>query len=495
MRHHLTLVFVLLFCAHSLFAESKQPNIIFILVDDLGWKDIGCYGNDFVETPAIDKLAQEGLKFTNSYAAGAVCSPTRCAIQSGQNQARIGMTAHIPGHWRPFETVLTPLNKMTLPLDIVTVGESLQKAGYKTGYVGKWHLDSGRDFWPDKQGYEYTRYTKGMHLYGTYRCKSHKEIKPKEGQYRTDFEADLSIDFIKQNKDNPFFLMLSPFSVHIPLAAMSETFEKYKKKGKEKDQSLPHPLYAAMIEHLDDMVRRVVQAVEDENLSENTMIIFTSDNGGLFRRYDFREHADHTVSTQAPLRDEKGSLYEGGIRIPFIVKHPGAIEPNTTCDEPIISYDYYPTFVELAGGTLPENQTIDGKSLVSIFKAPDTKLERKQLHWHYPHFHHSRPASSILEGDWKLIEFLDGSDRIELYNLKDDIGEKTNLAETNVDKKDKLLKKLNNWRLSVGASRTLPNPAYDADRAHEWWSLWNGKIINSDERKMDPETEKDLVSK
>ncbi len=472
-------------------AKKSVPNIILIFIDDLGWKDVGCYGNDFVETRNIDQLAAEGVRFTDFYAAGAVCSPTRCAVQSGQNQARIGITAHIPGHWRPFERVLTPLTTMALPLDTVTVGEAMKSAGYSTGYIGKWHLGNGPQFQPDQQGYDFSAVIGGPHLPGRYRVQGRADLQPKPNQYRTDFEADLSVNFIRDNKEKPFFLMLSPFAVHIPLGAMSEKVEKYRKKATEQNLELPHPVYAAMIEHCDDMVGRIVDTVASEGLTEKTMIVFTSDNGGLYRRYDYREHADDNVASLAPLKGEKGSLHEGGVRVPLIVKYPPLVKPGTICSEPTISYDFYPTFVDLADGSLPQNQTIDGLSLKPLLIEPTAKLARETLFWHYPHFHHDRPASSIRERDWKLIEYLDGTGDVELYHLSQDIGETNNLASEMKGRTADLKKKLNAWRRETIARMPIPNPNYDPKRADEWWNMRTGKPVDSDSRKRFPPTEND----
>ncbi|GAB5440602.1 MAG: sulfatase [Fuerstiella sp.] len=472
-------------------AAAEPPNVILIFIDDLGWTDIGCYGNEFVDTPHIDQLAADGMKFTDFYAAGAVCSPTRCALQSGQNQARIGITAHIPGHWRPFEKVITPLTTMALPTDIVTVAEALKPSGYQTGYVGKWHLGNGPQFQPDRQGYDLSAVIGGPHLPGRYRVQNKRIAQPKPDQYRTDYEADLCIDFIQKNREQPFFLMLSPYAVHIPLAAMSEKVEKYRRRATEQNRSLPHPIYAAMIEHCDDMVGRIIEAVQQAGITERTMIVFTSDNGGLYKRYDYREEADDLVSVQKPLKGEKGSLHEGGVRVPLIVKYPPLVKPGTVCDEPTITYDFYPTFVDLAEGHLPEHQTIDGLSLKPVLADPAARLPRSALHWHYPHYHHDRPASSIREREWKLIEYLDGTGDIELYHLIEDIGEQHNLAGSRPGRVADLKKKLQAWRQDVIARMPYANPAYDPERADEWWSLRSGKPIDSSKRKRFPATEKD----
>ena len=472
--------------------KNTKPNIIFIFIDDMGWGDICCYGNDFIDTPHIDQLAKDGMRFTDFYAAGAVCSPTRCAVQSGQNQARIGITAHIPGHWRPFERVINPQTTMALPLDVVTVAESMKQAGYTTGYVGKWHLGRSDQFGPDKQGYDFAAEINGPHLPGRFKATNPKIAKPAPGQFRTDYESDLCESFIRENKNKPFFLMLSPYAVHIPLASKSELVEKYRKRAKEKNRSLPHPVYAGLVEEVDHQVGRIVKAVEAQGLSDNTMIVFTSDNGGLNKRYDYNEQADDVVSDLAPLKGEKGSLHEGGIRVPLIVKYPKMIKPGTISSEPTISYDFYPTFVAAAKGTLPENQTIDGLNILPLLQNPKAKLNRKAIHWHYPHYHHDRPAGAIRERDWKLIEYLDGTGDIELYHISQDLSESNNLADERKGKVADLKKKLSGWRSEVLARIPVPNPSYEPARAPEWWSRRSGKPIDSSARKRFPATEKDL---
>ena len=304
---NILLGFLFAILANWAVAENKaKPNIVFIFVDDLGWGDVGCYGNDFIDTPNIDQLAKDGMRFTDFYAAGAVCSPTRCAVQSGQNQARIGITAHIPGHWRPFERVINPQTTMALPLDVVTVAERMKAAGYTTGYVGKWHLGRGDKFGPDKQGYDFAAEINGPHLPGRFKAINPEIAKPAPDQFRTDYESDLCESFIRKNKDKPFFLMLSPYAVHIPLASKSKLVEKYRKRAKERKRSLPHPVYAGLVEEVDDQVGRIVRTLDTQGLTDDTMVVFTSDNGGLIKRYDYNERSDDVVSDLAPLKEKKG---------------------------------------------------------------------------------------------------------------------------------------------------------------------------------------------
>lgn len=473
--------------------SADKPNIIYIMADDLGWADIGCYGNDFIDTPHLDQLARDGMRFTDFYAAGAVCSPTRCAVQSGQNQARIGITAHIPGHWRPFERVQTPLTTMALPLETVTVAETLKTVGYRTGYIGKWHLGNAPQHQPEHQGYDWTAVIGGPFLPGKFRIQhGDKSVAPEPDQFRTDFEAQLAESFVERNKEETFFLMVSPYAVHIPLASRSDLVEKYRKKAEATGRNLPHPVYAAMTEELDDLVGRVVAAVEKAGLTEETVIAFSSDNGGLYRRYDYTPEADDYVTSNAPLRGEKGQLYEGGIRVPLIVKYPPLVKPGTETSAVSISYDFHPTFASLAGATLPRNQVIDGVDLVPVLEDPAAPTGRSAIHFHYPHYHHHRPAAAIREGEWKLLKYLDNTGEVELYHLANDIGESTDLSEEKKGRVADLLKKLNTWHQDVVARLPIPNPHYDAARAGEWWSMRNAQPIDSAARKRFPPTEKDL---
>ncbi|MCH9021427.1 MAG: sulfatase, partial [Planctomycetes bacterium] len=385
---------------------SQKPNIVFILVDDLGWSDLGCYGNRFHETPHIDRLAQEGMRFTDAYAACPVCSPTRASILSGQYPARLGLTDFISGHWRPWEKLRVPINRQQyLPLESVTIAEALNPAGYISGMFGKWHL-GGQNHYPDQQGFDSMLLYHGKH----FRFRTTPPMKVDKNEYLADVLTDRSERFLEKNKDRPFFLYLSHYAVHIPLQAKRELIEKYQAKPKP-NKGVNNPTYAAMVEHVDTSVGRVLKKLDELDLSKNTIVIFFSDNGGL--RQNFRKTGP-IVTTNAPLRDEKGTLYEGGIREPLIVRWPGVVRPGSTCDEPVTSVDFYPTFLEITQAQKDRDHTLDGKSITALLKQSGS-LDREAIYWHYPHYHHSSPAGAIRAGSWKLIEFYEDG-RLELYN-------------------------------------------------------------------------------
>ena len=424
-----------------------KPNIVFILIDDMGWTDLACYGSRFHETPNIDTLASEGMKFTDAYAACPVCSPTRASIMAGQYPARVGITDFIPGHWRPYEKLIVPENRLQLPLESVTIGESLKEEGYATCYIGKWHL-GGKNFNPDKQGFDEV-------VLG---------VKNQNDKQVSGF-TDKAIEFIEAKKNEPFFLYLSHHTVHIPLEAPQKLIEKYRKKPKPAS-GVNNPIYAAMVEHLDTNVGRIVRKLDGLDLTKRTLFIFFSDNGGLYQPFGGYNGDKSPVSTNAPFRGEKGTLYEGGIREPLIVRWPGVVRPGTTCNVPVTSVDFYPTFLEIVGAASPANQPLDGESILPLLKQTGT-LSRDAIYWHYPHYHHSSPAGAVRQGKWKLIEFYeDGS--LELYDLSKDIGEKNNLAGRMPQKAAQLQKNLANWRASVKAKMPIPNPDYDPARANEW---------------------------
>ena len=460
--------------------RDERPNIVLIMADDLGWADLPCYGNQFNEAPHLDLLAQQGMRFTNAYAAAPVCSPTRVSIQSGQYPARLGINDFMIGHWRPYEKLRVPINKTQyLPHDITTMAEALQGAGYATGYYGKWHL-GWEGSMPDAHGYDDHR----VHSRGTfYNLKTKNAISPPDDSIDDEIRVselltDYSLDFIEENKEKPFFLMLSHYDVHVQLDADKDLIDKYLQKESWGDYP-SNAIYAAMIEHIDRSVGRVMDKLKSSGLEENTILIFFSDNGGLVSRFDkiplivddkqeIYEDNDllYVASSNAPLRAEKGTIYEGGIREPMIVRWPGKIKANTTSDHVMTSVDFYPTFLELSESIGDTSHILDGKSLVQSFTEQKENLDRP-IYWHYPVYHHAEPAGAMRQGDWKLIEnFTDNS--LELYNIKEDIGEQNNLASTHSALAEEMQQSLSQWRSSVNAKLPVANPDFDESRRYEW---------------------------
>lgn len=440
-------------------AAEARPNVVLILADDLGWADLACYGNTFNETPNLDRLAREGLRFTQFYA-GPVCSPTRANLQSGRDQARFGITQHIPGHRRPYAKLADPVVPLQLPLEVETFAERLRPAGYATGYFGKWHL-GGDGHGPTQQGWdtaiEFTGNTVPARIDGG------------AGARRSaDYLAGKAEEFITANRERPFLLQISPSAVHIPLSTTPELLAKY--RAKKPMAGYPsRPDYAGLLEELDQCVGRIVAALDRAGLAEKTLVLFLSDNGGLVHQQD-----GVIVTSNAPLRDEKGSLYEGGIRVPAIARWPGRITAGTTSATPAITMDVYPTLLALAGVAPLPGQPPDGVSLVPLFARPGATLPRDTLTWHLPHYHHSTPASAIRRGDWKLIEFFE-TDTVELYHLGQDVGETTNLAAREPARARELRAALADWRRAVGARMPTPNPNYDPARASELGRSGGGK--------------------
>lgn len=440
-------------------AGERPPNILFILADDLGWADLGCYGNTYHESPNIDRLATQGMRFTDAYAACPVCSPTRASLLSGQYPARVGITDFITGHWRPYEKLRVPINRTQhLPDEVITFAEKLHAAGYATGAYGKWHLGDN-EMPPAKQGFDDSVVTSGWGHFGN---RSAPDIGLGKDQYLTEVLTDLGVEFIKANRDKPFCLYLSHFAVHIPLEARQELILKYANKP---DQTGPvcNPIYAAMIEHVDRSVGRLMDTLDELGLAENTVVVFYSDNGGLHQMYTGE---GPIVTSNAPLRGEKGTVYEGGIREPLIIRWPGNIASGSECDTPVSSVDFYPTFLELAGAAPTPDYPLDGLSLMPLLRQKGD-LAREAIYWHYPHYHHDTPAGAVRKGPWKLIEYYEDG-RMELYNLDDDISEAHNLASTHPGIASALQEDLAAWRKSVDAAMPEPNPDYDPQRAHEW---------------------------
>lgn len=445
--------------ARAAAAGPDKPNFVFILVDDMGWSDLGCYGNTWHETPRIDALARQGRRYTDAYAACPVCSPTRASILSGQYPARLGITDFIPGHWRPHAPLRVPRNRTQyLPHPSVTLPEALAEAGYASGAFGKWHL-GGSEYFPPAHGFDESIVTQGWTHFGN---TSFPDQGYTKDQYLSEVLTDEAEAFISAHSKEPFFLYLAHFGVHIPLEARQELVAKYQRKA-ETCEAKSHPVYAAMVEHIDQSVGRVLDVLNSTGLAENTVVVVFSDNGGLRQRFD---QQGEVVTTNAPLRDEKGSLYEGGVRVPLIVSWPGHIPAGSQCETPVTSVDFYPTFLDLAGVSAPEDWPLDGISLVPDLVSSET-LEREAIFWHYPHYHHSTPAAAVRAGDWKLIRFFE-NDRLELYNLASDPGETHNLAETEPERCGQLAVLLAKWLTEVDAVLPEPNPDYDPERQAEW---------------------------
>ena len=430
------------------FAYAAEPaaqlNILFILADDAGWSDLGSYGSAFYETPHLDRLASQGMKFTDAYAAGSVCSPTRAALMTGRYPPRIGITNFIGGHRAGKLQPAAYLDH--LPLDELTIAEALKDAGYTTGIFGKWHL-GGAGYSPGQQGFDVVDCGVGGGGFNSVD--------------RADRVTDAALRFLDVHKDKPFFLYLPHNLAHVPLLAKPELVAKYQKKadlltsskaerfrpqGGQQDRRVhDHVTYAAMMEDLDANVGRVLARLDELKLSDRTIVIFTSDNGGL-------STAEGSPTSNAPLRAGKGWLYEGGIRVPLIVRWPGSVKAGSVCATPVITNDFYPTLLEACG--LSKLQHVDGASMVPLFKGG--WLPKRPLFWHYPHYSNQGggPAGAVRLGDWKLIEFYE-DDRAELYNLRDDVGENRDLAAGQSDKVRELRAQLANWRQAVGAKMPL----------------------------------------
>ena len=461
MKHWFTLIVLGLF--RSAFAAA-QPNIVLFLIDDLGWKDVGCYGSTFYKTPNIDRLAAHGVRFTNGYAACAVCSPTRAAILTGKYPARLMLTEWLPsGRWNPKAKLRSGRFLRALPLEEITLAEALGRAGYRTGIVGKWHLGGEPFFTAKHHGFDvaiaandhgnpgdYFYPYKGQWSIPTTGLKAKWQVLPggKKGEYLTDRLTDEALNFISGEPDKPFFLYFSHYAVHTPFQAKNKIIRTYEKTPKAMRQG--KPVYAAMIQSVDESVGRVMTALKELNKLENTLVIFTSDNGGFAK-----------ATNHSPLRGNTGSYYEGGIRVPFIIHWPGAAKAGRLSKVPVISMDLYPTCLAAAGLAAHPAQHRDGLNLLPLVKGTGA-LKREALHWHYPHYnnHPSAVPSSVLrKGDWKLIETFD-PESVELYHLGRDLSESTNIAARETAKLLELRQDLAEWRQQVGAERMEPNPDY-----------------------------------
>ena len=439
---------------------GEKPNIIFILADDLGWTDLGVQGSKYYETPNIDRLASQGLRLTN-YHSCQNCTPTRAALMSGQYAPRTGM--YTVGSIDRFAWQTRPLrpvdNVENMPLGKITIAQSLKKAGYATGMFGKWHLGEQGKYHPSRRGFDEAIVSMGRH----FDFATNPRTEYPAGQYLADFLTDRAVDFIRRHQKEPFFLFLPHFAVHTPLDAKPALIERFKPKPQVAGHR--NPTYAAMIASVDESVGRVLAVLDELVLAENTVVIFSSDNGGVggYVREGVGRNAND-ITDNTPLRSGKGSLYEGGIRDPFIVRWPGVARPGSSCDVPAIHVDVYPTLLEIVGATPPANYALDGESLVPLLRNPGASLRRDAIYQHFPGYlgigqdqWRTTPVGLIQAGDWKLMEFFEDG-RLELYNLRDDLGETKNLAAQMPDKARELRARLVAWRQAIKAPMPTPNP-------------------------------------
>jgi arylsulfatase A-like enzyme len=480
---------------------TTKPNIVCIVADDLGWRDLGCYGSSFYETPRLDALVREGTRFSDAYAASPVCSPTRASLQTGQYPARVGVTDWIDfwGGTHPARGKLTDAPyEDCLPAEIETLAELLGNAGYETCHVGKWHLGGAEhEALPTARGFD--RNVGGSEVglppdgyFAPWNISTLDETpsEREQGRYLPDRLGEEAADFIEAaaTDDDPFFLNYNPYLVHTPLEAPKDTVERYERKRQrlgldeveeiridgrfptehKKDRRIKrrlvqsHPTYAAMVEALDRNVGRVLDALERTDQLENTVVVFTSDNGGLAT-------AEGSPTTNRPLRNGKGWMHEGGNRVPLVVRWPGVTDdPGAPdrCETPVVTPDLYPTLLGAAGVSTPEDQPVDGIDLRSVLAG--SQPNREAVFWHYPHYGNQggSPASAVRAGDWKLVEFFE-DDHVELYHLGEDVREEHDLSDHRQEKVAELRARLEEWRDRVDADYPTENPAFEAwdDRA------------------------------
>lgn len=438
--------------------NPSRPNVIFIMADDLGYTDLGCFGSRYYETPHIDQLARQGVRFLNHHHCQN-CAPTRAAIMTGQYGPRTGV--YTVGSIDRFDWQSRPLrpveNVEKLPLDRATIAEQVQRSGYQTGMFGKWHLGLNGAYHPSQRGFQEAVESSGQH----FDFKTTPAQKDTEGKYLADYLTDRAVDFIERHQSAPFFLYVPHFGVHSPFQAKKAWIEKFENKpgvGGHKN-----PVYAAMIASVDESVGRILDKLDELKLADKTVVIFASDNGGVGGYEREGLHKANDVTDNAPLRSGKGSLYEGGTRVPLIVRWPGVAPAGAECRMPTIHVDLYPTFLEITSAERPEHP-LDGESLLKLIKDPSAKLHREAIFQHFPGYLGSgqnqwrtTPVSLIQSGDWKLMEFLEDG-KLELYNLASDVGEQKNLAATHPDKVNELQSRLKAWREEIKA----PMPAKNA---------------------------------
>ncbi|MGP0062247.1 MAG: sulfatase [Isosphaeraceae bacterium] len=441
----------------SMASEVTRPNVVVIVADDLGWADLGCYGSTFHETPNLNRLARTGMRFTDAYAACPVCSPSRAAIMTGKDPARLQLTDWLPGRPdRPSQRLLRPAFLPQLPLEEITIAEALKPSGYATASIGKWHL-GGPAFWPEHQGFDVNvgGTETGSPPGGYFGFKTPTMTARSADEYLTDRLTDEAVAFIVRNRDRPFFAYLPHYAVHIPLQAKPGPSTRFKAKPVNASPQ-SNPTYAAMLESLDEGVGRILKTLDVLEIADRTAIVFTSDNGGL----SVKEGPNTPATSNAPLRAGKGYLYEGGIRVPLIVRWPGVTVPGSVCGVPVSGQDIYPTVLEMAGVKRDAGRIIDGESLVPLLKR-DASRKRDTLFWHYPHYSNQggKPGAAVRQGHLKLIEHYEDG-RLELFDLGRDPGEQHDIAAEQPGEAARLRKRLDDWRVSVAARMPRPNPAF-----------------------------------
>jgi len=450
-----TLLSTALWAQNASTNEAKKWNVVLIMADDMGWKDLGCMGSKFYGTPHIDRLASEGLLFTDAYAAAPVCLPTRAAMMTGKTPARLHMTA-VFDRDRGEMPLLPPDWNNILPHEELTMAERLKELGYRTAIMGKWHLGPTEEYWPENHGFDVNvgAWESGRPASYFPPYKNPRLPDGPEKEYLTDRLALEAVSFINENKDNPFFLYLPFYNPHLPLEAPEKAIERFEGKAGEGNQK--NPIYAAMISRLDRAVGEVRKALEKNGLAENTLIIFTSDNGGVLTLWDTE------VTDNVPLRGEKFLLYEGGIRVPLIVYWPGKTPKGEKTKQMASTQDYLPTIMGILGKPIQNEPKIDGMDLSEVFKKGDAAFFGRTLAWHYPHYmprQSMKPSSAIREGSLKLIHWHE-SHKIELFDLANDISETNDLAAAQPERALELYKKLEAWREKVGAQMPVPNPKF-----------------------------------
>ncbi len=456
MKRLFVLLLIVLGAAPAVSAE-RPPNIVFILADDLGWTDLAVQGSKYYETPNIDRLASQGMRLT-SYHNCQNCAPTRAALMSGQYGPRTGV--YTVGGINRFNWQSRPLrpvdNVENLPLEKITIAQALKQAGYATGMFGKWHLGQDGEYHPARRGFDEAIVSMGKH----FDFATSPRTEYPEGQYLADFLTDKAVDFIQRHKDRPFFLYLPHFAVHSPHQAKPEWIDRFSSKPPAGGHN--NAVYAAMIASVDESVGRVMHALDELSLADSTVLIFSSDNGGVggYRREGV---GGNDITDNAPLRSGKGSLFEGGTRVPLIVRWPGVAKPGSICREPAIHVDLYPTFLEIAGADAPEDYPLDGTSLAPLLRDASASLDREAIFQHFPGYLGSSgntwrttPVTVVQAGPWKLLEFLEDG-HLELYHLENDIGESNNLAGQLPDKAKELHSRLVTWRHAIGAPMPTPN--------------------------------------